>query len=284
MRVFYNPRMIAKSKSFSPSPGKPKLAVESWKKMGWPIQICGFTPASYEDLYLAHSKEYIDKLLKCEVHNGFGNNSPEVAKALPWVSGAVIAASLHSFRSGESTFAPCSGSHHAHWNHGGAFCSINYEVVAALKAKQAGAKRVGIISCDAHFCDGTASIIEQLGLDFIQHYSFGKYGVRPGDSAREWLKNFPEVLLSFEGCDLILYAAGADAHINDDLGSGSLTTAQFALRESYVFETMNMLGIPVVVTLAGGYKWDKQRTIRPVLDLHDLTFKIANEVYGLSRE
>lgn len=281
--MYYNSKMAAKTKSFSPSSDKPRLALQSWQRLGLPLEVCDFQPASKEDLYLAHDRQYIDNLLNCEVDNGFGNRSPKIARALPWVSGAAIAAALHSLKLGEPTFAPCSGSHHAYYARGGGFCSINFEIIAAQKARQAGAKRVGILSCDAHFCDGTTSIIERLGLDFVHHYSFGRFGVRPGDSANKWFKTFPEVLFGFEGCDVVIFGAGADAHINDDLGSGSLTTAQMARRDSYVFETMKTLGIPVTTILCGGYKKCPNKTIRPVLDLHDLTFKIACEVYNDSK-
>ncbi|OZB47637.1 MAG: hypothetical protein B7X60_05745 [Polynucleobacter sp. 39-45-136] len=70
------------------------------------------------------------------------------------------------------------------------------------------------------------------------------------------------------GCDVILYQAGADPHINDPLGSW-LTTAQLFERDLLVFQAAAELGIPVAWNLAGGY----QTPLRRVLEIHDNTMR-----------
>jgi hypothetical protein len=57
----------------------------------------------------------------------------------------------------------------------------------------------------------------------------------------------------FADCDVLLYQAGADPHIDDPLG-GWLTDAQLAQRDRLVFETCRELGLPVAWNLAGGYQ------------------------------
>ena len=37
--VFYSPAMVADSQSFSPSAGKPALAVKSWQFLGLPLAV-----------------------------------------------------------------------------------------------------------------------------------------------------------------------------------------------------------------------------------------------------
>jgi len=66
-----------------------------------------------------------------------------------------------------------------------------------------------------------------------------------------------------ERCDVVLYQAGGDPHINDPLG-GFLTTSEMSLRDRYVFEGLAARGIPVAWNLAGGY----QRPLEKVVALH----------------
>lgn len=71
-------------------------------------------------------------------------------------------------------------------------------------------------------------------------------------------------------CDLILYQAGADPHINDPLG-GFMTTAKLQYRDELVFLLCQQYGIPIAWNLAGGYQRDVDGDIRPVLEIHDNT-------------
>ena len=70
----------------------------------------------------------------------------------------------------------------------------------------------------------------------------------------------------FAACDLLLYQAGADPHVDDPLG-GWLTTQQLRERDRGVFQTARSLGVPIAWNLAGGY----QANLRKVLDIHDNT-------------
>lgn len=272
-KVFYDPRQSVKeNESFSPSAGKPEQVVKSWSQLGIPMEIAGFKPVQPEDLYLVHAKKYVDDLLACKIPNGFGNHSEPVAAALPWVSGSMVAASLYALKNSENTFSPTSGAHHAHYSRASGYCSFNFLMLAAVKAKMAGAKRVGILDADAHPSDGCMEIIDKLGLDWLQLHSFGACGIQNTSDATEWLKRLPEVCFSFEGCDLILYNAGVDSHVDDPLG-GFLTTEKLATRDMYVYETFYRLGIPVATSLAGGYQRDKDGSISFLLDLHNQTFQ-----------
>ena len=69
-------------------------------------------------------------------------------------------------------------------------------------------------------------------------------------------------------CDVILYQAGADPHVNDPLG-GWLTTQQLHERDRLVFEAAAELGIPAAWNLAGGY----QTPLNKVLTIHDNTMR-----------
>lgn len=275
MKVFYDERQsVLRNESFSPSAGKPKLVLESWKRLGIPFEIASFNPLIAEEIALAHDADFVNGVLSCKRPNGFSNRNPEVAKALPWVCGSMVAAALHSLHTGETTFSPTSGAHHSSYSQASAFCTFNFLVIAAIKARQAGAKAVGIVDLDCHYGNGTDDIISKLDLSYIKHYTFGKDRIRAGKSADQWLELLPTIIKSMTGTDLLLVNAGVDAHFLDPLG-GILTTEQMATRDRIVFEVAREIGVPVCVSLAGGYQQDSDGSIDAVLRLHDTTFRTA---------
>lgn len=273
MKVFYDERQsVLRNHSSSPSAEKPAKVVESWKKLGIPFETCSFEPLSVDEIAMAHDRSYVDKVLALEEPNGFGNRNPKVAAALPWVCGSMVAAALHAYKAGELSFSPTSGAHHACYLHGGGYCTFNFLVMAAIKVQQAGATSIGILDLDCHHGNGTVDIIKHLGLDFIEHYSFGDECLKRGKPVEEWIARIPDIVSSFSEVDLLIYNAGVDPHIDDPLG-GILTTRQMAERDLLVFKIAKMLGLKVCVSLAGGYQVDDNGNIFKLLALHDTTFK-----------
>lgn len=279
MKVFYDMRQsVPGNISCSPSAGKPLQVLESWKNLGIPFHVESFSPLTSDDIALAHDREYVDGVLSCTLMNGYGNRSPELASALPWVSGSMVAAALHSFISNEVSFSPTSGAHHACYANGGDYCTFNFLAIAAIKVHQAGASRVGILDLDYHYGNGTDDIIEKLNLSYIRHYSSGRNPENRPAYAELWLKQLSGIVEKFNDCDLIIYNAGVDSHINDPLG-GNLTSEQMARRDRMVFEVARGIGVPICTSLAGGYQVAFDGTIDPVLRLHDTTFASAWEVF-----
>lgn len=80
--VFYSPEMVAHFDSFSPNAGKPTSVVESWLALSLPIELVASVPITTTQLKLTHSTNYVDKILACEIKNGFGNKFSDVAKTL----------------------------------------------------------------------------------------------------------------------------------------------------------------------------------------------------------
>jgi acetoin utilization deacetylase AcuC-like enzyme len=277
--VFYDARMVADARSYSPSAGKPREVVESWKAMNAPLAFKPFDPATREQLALAHSRHFVDGVLEGRIPNGFDNRLTAVAHALPWTSGAMLAAAREALSNGKVAVAPVSGFHHACYEEASGYCTFNGLIVAARALLTEGqASRVGILDCDTHYGDGTEQIIHFLGLEAsIKHFTAGEEFDRP-EQASQFLHELPDVVRDFQGCDVVLYQAGADPHINDPLG-GWLTDAQLAHRDFLVFENCKKLGLPVAWNLAGGY----QTPLRRVLDIHDATMQMCVSTY-LDRE
>ena len=279
MKVFYDERQSVNSNdSFSPSAEKPAKVLDSWRKLDIPFDVISFDPLSVDEIALAHDWNYVNRVMALKVDNGFGNRSPMIAKTLPWVSGSMVAAALHSYHTGEISFSPTSGAHHACYCHGGNFCTFNFLVIAAIKAHQAGAAKIGILDLDFHYGNGTANIIRHLEIDYVVHYSFGKDIIELRGNDKAWLARLPNIVNIFRDVDLLIYNAGVDSHIDDPLG-GVFTTRQMAKRDLLVFKAAKQLDLKVCVSLAGGYQRDENGNIFKVLALHDATFKTGWMAY-----
>jgi acetoin utilization deacetylase AcuC-like enzyme len=172
--------------------------------------------------------------------------------------------------------APCSGFHHAGYYEGEGFCTFNGLMVTAKALLHSGlVERVGILDFDQHYGNGTDDIIRTLNAGaWIKHYTAGAHYHSP-DQAEKFLDDIPDILAHMHDCDVILYQAGADPHIDDPFG-GWLTIEQLAERDRIVFEACHNLDIPVAWNLAGGY----QSPLRKVLDIHDNTMKACWNVFG----
>lgn len=275
--VFYTDEMVADAQSYSPSAGKPREVVESWRRLGIPLNIVAPAPVTREDFYRAHDPMFVDEVLNCQLDNGFGNRLPEVARSLPYTSGAMLSAAREAISKGRVAVAPCAGFHHAGYARTAGFCTFNGLMVAAMALKASGeVNRVGVLDFDQHEGDGTDNIIRRLRCDWITHYTAGKQ-YQFAAQAPGFLATIPQIVASMGACDVILYQAGADPHVDDPLG-GWLTTEQLRERDEIAFACAAELGIPVAWNLAGGY----QTPLRRVLEIHDNTMRACASIHLLS--
>jgi len=272
--VFYAEEMLANSDSRSPSAGKPKPVVAAWEHAGLPIELRLIVPATVEELCLAHDATFVQNILACQAENGFQNCRPDVAKALPYTTGAFLGAASLALHCGIAC-APCSGFHHAGYATAQMFCTFNGLVVAARKLLNAKrVKRVLILDLDYHYGNGTDEIIERLGLDQqIENATFGRW-YSSSAQAPKYLEHLSRVIETFPEFDLVLYQAGADLHVDDPLG-GVLDSPQMRERDRIVFEGAYRAGVPLAWDLAGGY----QEPLSKVLAIHLATMQECVRVY-----
>jgi len=274
--VFYSEKMVVNIASYSPSAGKPREVMASWRGLGVPLCVIEPTPISKDQFYLAHDPEYVDDILACRIANGFGNNSREIAATLPWTSGAMLSASREAIKNGCVAVAPVSGFHHAAYDYAGGYCSLNGLMVASTVLLHEGVvDRVGILDLDMHVGDGTQDILKQLRLkNLVQHYTAGAKWYKP-TQAKRFLTLLPSIVEAFAGCDVLIAQLGADPHLDDPLG-GWMTTEQLAERDKIVFESARRISLPVGWCLAGGY----QTPLRRVLDIHDNTLRACAAAFS----
>jgi acetoin utilization deacetylase AcuC-like enzyme len=95
------------------------------------------------------------------------------------------------------------------------------------------------------------------------------------DDYLAWLDNALSSGLRQFDPDLLCYIAGADPYREDQLGGLSLTIDGLKKRDELVFRVAKARGIPVMVTLAGGYARDVEDTVT----IHCNTVIAAAEVF-----
>ena len=263
--------MVATTDSYSPSAAKPQLVVEDWLRHAiQPGDIHSFEPVAKAELYLAHSKDYVDGVLSCNLPNGFYNYDQSVADSLPYTVGSMVAATLHVAELGGFACSPTSGFHHARYSEGGGFCTFNGLMVAALLARMQG-YRVGILDCDAHYGDGTDNILAKNPGHGIKHHTFGAH-FPTGTKAIGWTGWLQDAIDDLQDCDVVLYQAGADPYERDPLG-GQMGMTALALRDQMVFSDLPN----VAWNLAGGYTRDSDGGICTVLGIHHHTLHAAQQ-------
>jgi acetoin utilization deacetylase AcuC-like enzyme len=82
---------------------------------------------------------------------------------------------------------------------------------------------------------------------------------------------------SLDACqaNLAIYLAGADPYKHDRFGRLSLTKRGLTRRDQIVFERLFQCGLPVAITLAGGYA----KQVKDAVDIHFETVRSAVEFY-----
>lgn len=278
--VFFNNNMVVNIPLPSPSPRKPLEVVNQWQGK-YPILINDFSSIKVEDIYLAHDREHVDAILSLQKANGMDTKDKELVDSLFWTIGSMYSAAKFSLKN-KIAVSPTSGFHHAGFDTAWGFCTFNGLLITALKLlNEKKVKKVGILDFDQHQGDGSENIITQLALDSSIVHITGKT-----DYTREKEPFFSQLnnglLEKFKKCDIVLYQAGADQHIEDPLG-GFLNNAELRKRDRFVFDFMKKNKISIAWNLAGGYQEEilpnGQTSIQKVLDIHNATMEECVKVY-----
>ena len=255
-------------------------------------------PATWDELALVHTPEYLAKM-----RDGTMTADDIAALELPWsqamvdafrlMTGGTIQAALIAcgpdFRLLASDFrVVChigGGLHHAFPNHGEGFCPFNDVAVAARVLQQRGLERIAIVDLDVHHGNGTAFIFESDDRVFTfsmhQQHNYPVWkprgsldiGLADGTHDEVYLaaleRALPTVMAHEPDC--VFYLAGADPFEDDQLGGLRLTKAGLRARDRMVIDAAKGAGIPLIVTLAGGYA----RNVDDTVAIHTATIEEA---------
>ena len=244
-------------------------------------------------LALAHDPSYI-----AAVSNGALPLIEQKAIGFPWsaqmversrrATGATIAACRAALEQGAAANL-AGGTHHAHHARGEGFCVFNDSAIAArLMQAERRVRKVAIVDLDVHQGNGTAAILRDddsiftLSMHGAFNYPFSKeqsdldVALPDGTGDEVYLSMLDDALTTmFSRIDpnLIIYLSGADPHEGDRLGRLSLTKAGISARDSMVFSRAHCRGIPVAVTMGGGYG----KNIDDTVAIHLQTISIATQ-------
>jgi acetoin utilization deacetylase AcuC-like enzyme len=249
--------------------------------------------ATLEDLRRVHSADYVRR---------FGEGSLEPAElrrlGLPWsrqlverslrAVGGTIAAGDYALAQGVAINL-AGGTHHAFADHGEGFCVYNDIAVAIRRLQALGhIERACVVDLDVHQGNGTHAIFagEETVFTFSMHggrnYPFhkvpGRLDIELADGTADdaYLAQLAEALplvLAESAPDIVFYIAGADPHEGDSLGRLALTFDGLARRDALVLSHCREVGIPVAVTVGGGYG----RRIEDSVQVHLNTVRLARE-------
>jgi len=184
------------------------------------------------------------------------------------------------------------GTHHAHYDRGSGFCIYNDLAVSARYLVSQGlASRVLIFDCDVHQGDGTAAILANDAHTFTCSIHAEKnFPVRKVDSDLDVncpdgmtddayvslvLRTLDSVIASWHP-DFVIYDAGSDVHVDDELGRLSVTTEGLYARDYGVISRIRSLGIPCATVIGGGYDKDRAR----VAARHGVVVRAAQAVFA----
>lgn len=256
-----------------------------------PSDVVAPEPAPDEDIARVHDAEYIRKLkegtlsyqeiLEMEVPY-----SDQLVRAV-WLAagGSTLAGRLALAE--RACMNVGGGFHHAFPDHGEGFCVI-HDVAVAIRKLQADCliRTVMTIDCDVHQGNGTAHIFRDdpsvFTFSIHQKNNYPAFkppssldvnlrdGVEDEEYLEELARGLDEALAQMHP-DLIFYVAGADPYREDQLGGLKLSLQGLARRDRMVFEKAN--GVPVAVTLAGGYA----RRLEDTVAIHAETARIAGD-------
>jgi acetoin utilization deacetylase AcuC-like enzyme len=230
--------------------------------------------ASAAELSIAHDLAYVTSFFE-------GSISANDMRAIgfPWSAalvrrttasaGGTLAATRHAVRFGGIVANLAGGTHHAARARGSGFCVFNDLAVAALDTLVAdSSSRVLVFDADVHQGDGTAAIFADeprvftCSIHGARNFPFHKersnldFELQDGAGDEEYLAAIQSAWrrsMSAFTPSLVLYQAGVDALAQDKLGRLQVSHTGLFARDQFVFAQAKTLGLPVVMTLGGGY-------------------------------
>ena len=255
-------------------------------------------PASETDILRVHDATYWNRLKNNELTAKEIRRvglpwSPEIVRRARYSTGATIAACRTALKEQFSVNLG-GGTHHAFSDHGQGYCWINDSVIASRSLQAEGlVQKILIVDCDVHQGNGTAALVRNDptifafsihgGNNFPLYKESSDLDIELDDDTDdegylEALENGLERSLQNFRADLAIYLSGADPYKDDRFGRLALSKTGLARRDHLVLNYLHLTGLPVAVTMAGGYS----RRVADTVDIHYQTVSTASQLYRLS--
>lgn len=248
--------------------------------------------APWDDLLLVHDPGYVDAVaagtLPRDTQRRIGFPwSPEMVERSRRSVGATIAAARAALDDGVAANL-AGGTHHGFADRGEGFCVFNDVAVGArVLQRDRGARRIAIVDLDVHQGNGTAAIFAgdpsvftfsmhgEKNFPFRKEVSDRDVALADGTGDDEYLpllRQHLDDVLNRHQPDFVFYLAGADPYEGDRLGRLKLTIAGLQERDEIVFAACRRRGLPVAVSMSGGYATD----VDAIVTIHANTIRAAN--------
>ena len=253
--------------------------------------------ASVDELTLVHDAAYVDAVINGRVAPDMQRRigfpwSPQMVERSRRSVGATVASAHAALDEGVAANL-AGGTHHAFADRGEGYCVFNDVAVATRVLQHHGhARRIAIVDLDVHQGNGTAAIF--AGDDSV--FTFSMHGEKnfpfkketsdldvalpdgTGDAGYlEALDTHLPRVLNGQRPDFVFYLAGADPYEGDRLGRLKLTIDGLRRRDEIVFEACRAAGLPVAVTMSGGYAPD----VDAIVTIHANTIRTAKATHNL---
>lgn len=251
--------------------------------------------ADLGELRLVHTDEYLERLA-----NGSLDAAAVRKLGVPWSAALWRRSRLAARGTLEAARAAlddglagnlAGGTHHAFPGHGEGFCVLNDVAVAIRVLQREGRiRRALVVDLDVHQGNGTAAIFEgdadvfTFSMHGERNYPTRKMrstldvgladGVQDDDYLALLERHLAAILAGFTA-DLVFYLAGVDPAQGDRYGRLRLTDDGLRRRDRQVLEACRQAGLPVVITIAGGYAPTPERTA----ELHAIVFEEADALF-----
>src|SRR5687768_3070541 len=258
-----------------------------------PADLHEAPPAAWDDLMLVHDRGYVEAVaagtLPRDMQRRIGFPwSPQMVERSRRSVGATIAAARTALNEGVAANL-AGGTHHSFADRGEGFCVFNDVAVGARVLQRDGsARRIAIVDLDVHQGNGTAAIFasdpsvftfsmhREKNFPFRKESSDLDVALEDGTEDDEYLallESHLDDVLNRHQPDFVFYLAGADPYEGDRLGRLKLTIAGLRLRDEMVFSSCQRRGLPVAVSMSGGYTSD----VDAIITIH------ANTIHAASR-
>jgi acetoin utilization deacetylase AcuC-like enzyme len=240
--------------------------------------------ATDEEVLRVHAPDYLRRLeagalTEKEIRRIGLPWSPELVERAKRSSGATMAACRAALEEGIALNLG-GGTHHAFPDHGQGYCLLNDAAIAARAMQaEARAERALIVDCDVHQGNGTAAIFRNdprvftFSIHGENNFPLKKeksdldIALADGTEDKHYLAALqPALETAFQKAraDLVIYLSGADAFAGDRFGRLKLSKAGLLKRDRMVLHYCSKAGLPVAVTMAGGYAAD----IDDIVEIH----------------
>ncbi len=183
------------------------------------------------------------------------------------------------------------GTHHAYHDRGEGFCLLNdFAIAANFLLDNKIVNQILVVDLDVHQGNGTAVLFENeprvftFSMHGAANYPLQKEKSDLDIGLPDFIDDIPYLkilsdwlpfLIEEVEPDIIFYLSGVDVLKTDKLGRMSLSREGCKKRDRFVFETAKSYGIPVAVTMGGGYS----ENIRDIIEAHANTYRMASDIY-----